>query len=96
MAEIGDLVIDVAALLNPEVIVVGGGLADAGRALFGPLDQGLQTANPYPPRLVASALGDAAVLHGAISLGLALARRALAGSDQPRRKQLARPALALL
>jgi predicted NBD/HSP70 family sugar kinase len=96
VAEIGDLVIDVAALLNPEVIVVGGGLADAGRALFEPLDQRLQTAIPYPPRLVPSALGDAAVLHGAISLALALARRGLAGSDQPRRKELVRPALALL
>lgn len=96
IAEIGDLVIDVAALLNPEVIVVGGGLAHAGRALFGPLDQRLQVEIPYPPRLVPSALGDTAVLHGAISLALALARRGLAGSDLPRRIDVARPALALL
>ena len=96
VSELGDLAVDAAALLNPEVIVVGGGLADAGRALFGPMDQRLRAALPYPPRLVPSALGDAAVLQGAISLALALARRGLASGDQSTREERERPALALI
>ena len=96
VTDLGDLAIDVAALLDPEVIVVGGGLADAGPALFGPLERRLRAALPYPPRLVPSALEDAAVLHGAVSLALALARRGLAGRDQSPRMERERPALALL
>jgi predicted NBD/HSP70 family sugar kinase len=96
VTDLGDLAVDVAALLNPEVIVVGGGLADAGPALFGPLEQRLRAALPYPPRLVPSALGDAAVLQGAVSLALALARRGLAGRDQPPRPELERTALQLI
>jgi predicted NBD/HSP70 family sugar kinase len=85
VAELGDLAIDVAALLDPQVIVVGGGLAQAGPALFGPLAERLAGALPYPPRLAASALQDAAVLHGASSLALVLARRRLAGLGPPPR-----------
>jgi len=85
VADLGDLAIDVAALLDPEVIVVGGGLAQAGPALFGPLAKRLAGALPYPPRLAASALQDAAVLHGASSLALVLARRHLAGIGPPPR-----------
>ncbi len=96
VTDLGDLAIDVAALLDPEVIVVGGGLADAGPALFGPLERRLRASLPYPPRLVPSALEDAAVLHGAVSLALALARRGLAGRDQPSRMERERSALALL
>jgi predicted NBD/HSP70 family sugar kinase len=85
VAELGDLAIDVAALLDPQVIVVGGGLAQAGPALFGPLAERLAGALPYPPRLAASALQDAAVLHGASSLALVIARRRLAGLGPPPR-----------
>ncbi len=81
LADLGDLIVDVAALLDPEVIVVGGGLTDAGTAVFAPLDTRLRAALPYPPRIVPSALHDAAVLHGAISMAVALARRRLAGLD---------------
>jgi predicted NBD/HSP70 family sugar kinase len=97
VSDLGDLVINVAALLDPEIIVVGGGLAEAGPALFGPLERRLRDALPYSPRLVPSALEDAAVLHGAISLALALARRSLAGLDSSTRPPSpARPILALV
>jgi glucokinase len=78
--------------------VVGGGLAQAGPALFGPLEKRLASALPYPPRLAASALQDAAVLHGATSLALALARRRLAGIGPPDRSRpdLERSALQLI
>lgn len=98
VADLGDLAVDVAALLDPEVIVVGGGLAQAGAALFGPLAERLSGALPYPPRLAASALQDAAVLQGATSLALALARRRLAGIGPPPRvrPELERTALELI
>ncbi|MEP6639650.1 MAG: ROK family transcriptional regulator [Chloroflexota bacterium] len=79
VGSLGDLAVDVAALLDPEVIVVGGGLAEAGSALFSPIDARLRASLPYPPRLVASALEDAAVLHGAVWLALTLARHRVAG-----------------
>jgi glucokinase len=98
VADLGDLAVDVAALLDPEIIVVGGGLAQAGPALFGPLAERLSKALPYPPRLAASALQDAAVLHGASSLALVLARRHLAGIGPPTqaRSNLERTALQLV
>jgi glucokinase len=63
-----------AVVMDPERIVVGGGLAAAGDALFGPLAQALAerlTFTPAPP-LVPAALGADAGCHGA-----ALAARAL-------------------
>jgi predicted NBD/HSP70 family sugar kinase len=95
LTDLGDLVVDVGALLDPEVIVVGGGLTDAGAAVFAPLDARLRAALPYPPRIVPSALHDAAVLHGAVSLAVALARRRLAGLDPFIRTDPDRPALSL-
>ncbi len=76
---LGDLVIAAAALMDPEVVVLGGGLTNAGPALFDPIGRRLREGVPYPPRLAASVLGDAAVLHGAASMALVLARRRLAG-----------------
>jgi predicted NBD/HSP70 family sugar kinase len=96
ITDLGDLVVDVAALLDPEVIVLGGGLTDAGAALFEPLSRRLAAAVPYPPRLLPSALEDAAVLHGAVSLGLALARRRLAREDELAAPDIRQPVLALL
>lgn len=96
VGSLGDLAVDVAALLDPEVIVVGGGLADAGPALFGPLEERLRTSLPYPPRLVASALEDAAVLHGAASLALGLARRRVVGIGPLAQSGSDHAALALL
>ena len=95
VADLADLAVGVATLLDPDVIVIGGGLADAGPALFRPIEARLRAGLPYPPRLVPSALEDAAVLHGAISLGLAIARRSLAGLDASARP-LVSPALALV
>ena len=85
LADLGDLVVDVGALLDPEVIVIGGGLAEAGSAVLVPLERRIQSALPYPPRIVASVLEDAAVLHGAVSMAVALARHRIAGLDVPSR-----------
>jgi predicted NBD/HSP70 family sugar kinase len=75
---LGDLVVNVAALLDPEVIVIGGGLTHGGRDFVGPLEDRLRNAVPYPPRLVQSTLGDDAVARGAAVLALSIAKHRLA------------------
>lgn len=74
VAAMAELAADVAALLDPEVVVLGGGLVANGPMVFEPIAAHLASALPYPPRVVASALGDAAVVHGAVALALAHAR----------------------
>jgi predicted NBD/HSP70 family sugar kinase len=75
---LGQLVVNVAALLDPEVIVVGGGLTASGATLLDPLADRLAASVPFPPRLVPSELGDDAVARGAAVLALALGKRGLA------------------
>jgi predicted NBD/HSP70 family sugar kinase len=75
---LGDAVIDVAALLDPDIVVLGGGLvAEVG--LVERLQRRVSSALPFPPRLVSSVLGEDAVARGAASVALAHAQRALAG-----------------
>jgi predicted NBD/HSP70 family sugar kinase len=78
---LGDLVVDVAALLDPEVIVLGGGVVRGQPALRDRLAERLVEALPFPPRLVVSELGEDAVARGAASLALTLAQRRLSGGS---------------
>lgn len=61
-------------LLNPELIVVGGDLVEAGDALFEPMRRALvrttMHAHMGPLRIVPSALGDSAGVRGAAALVL--------------------------
>ncbi len=75
---LGGLVVNTAALLDPEVLVIGGGLAASGPALIDGLRERLRDAVPYPPRLVASELGEDAVARGAGVMALALAKERIA------------------
>jgi glucokinase len=58
-------------LLDPALIVIGGGLAEAGARLFEPLRDALRSGLAWrdPPPLVASALGSAGALYGAAAIG---------------------------
>ncbi len=59
------------ALLDPEIVVVGGGVAEAGEFLLGPLRDKLNAQFPWHQgqlRVVKGKLGDAAVLTGALHL----------------------------
>jgi glucokinase len=59
-------------LLNPSRIVIGGGISNAGEALFGPLRAELrrQITDWSGARIdvVPAALGDDSVLYGALAL----------------------------
>ena len=62
----------VAALLDPEAIVVGGGTAQAGEDLLDPVRERLVREAAVPPILIASALGPEAQLYGAVYAALQL------------------------
>ncbi|MBO0871727.1 MAG: ROK family protein, partial [Micromonosporaceae bacterium] len=61
-------------LFDPQVVVVGGGLARAGEQLLAPLDQALAGKLTFQrrPSLVRAALGDEAGCLGAALLALSL------------------------
>ncbi|MER5863286.1 ROK family protein [Kitasatospora sp. NPDC002040] len=74
--ELAGLVAGVLAFLDPEVIVVGGGVGQNLDLLEPPVLAALEEMTPLRPKLVASALGTEAVVRGAIATGVIAAREA--------------------
>ena len=67
-AAIDELAVGIAnaiIVLNPEVVVLGGGLGSAGSALFGPLRERIRPLVPAMPALVPAELGADSALVGA-------------------------------
>jgi predicted NBD/HSP70 family sugar kinase len=60
----------IAAVADPDLVVLGGGLGANGDLLLTPVRRLLAAWIPYPPRVEISSLGDAAVLMGALAVGL--------------------------
>ena len=60
----------IAAVADPALIVLGGGLGANGDLLLTPVRRLLAAWIPYPPRVEISSLGEAAVLMGALAVGL--------------------------
>src|SRR5512146_1209059 len=67
-------VLPVAAVADVELVVLGGGIGANGDLLLEPIRAQLAEALPYPPRVEVSALGEAAVLTGALATGVRAAR----------------------
>lgn len=60
---------NLASLLDPEAIVIGGGVSNTPPHLFfHPLRDIVHTLTPYPPRIVASTLGERAGVYGAVAM----------------------------
>jgi glucokinase len=59
-------VIAIAALLDPQAIIVGGGTAEAGEDPLDPVRERVAREVSAPPPLIASALGPDAQLYGAV------------------------------
>ena len=57
-------------ILDPDVVVLGGGVAGSADLLIEPILRRLEGAIPYPPRLVASPLGGRSAILGATMLVL--------------------------
>jgi predicted NBD/HSP70 family sugar kinase len=71
-------VMPVAAVADVELVVLGGGLGANGDLLLEPIRRHLAERLPYPPRVEVSSLGEAAVLTGALAVGVRDARNAVA------------------
>src|SRR5712692_691659 len=65
----------ITAILDPELIVLGGGIGKRGELLLAPLERRLQQLTPLRPRIVASKLGDDSVLLGSIAIALEVAHK---------------------
>ena len=59
---------------GPGIAILGGGIGANGDLLLDPIRAHLADALPYPPRAEVSALGEAAVLTGALATGVRAAR----------------------
>ena len=68
-------VANVATVVDPDLVVLGGGIANAGAALLEPVERAVRAAVPFPPRIVLSELGDDGAALGAV-------RRALDAVDE--------------
>ena len=60
----------ISAVADPALVVLGGGLGANGDLLLTPVRRLLAEWIPYPPRVEISSLGEAAVLMGALAVGL--------------------------
>lgn len=59
---------NISALLNPEMIVLGGGISKQEAVLLKPLREMIAKMTPIPPKIVISSLGDDAGVIGAAAL----------------------------
>ena len=65
----------ITSVIDPELIVLGGGIGRNGDLLIAPMSRQLEKLLPLrPPPLMVSALGDDAVVLGALAIALARAR----------------------
>ncbi len=60
----------VAPLLDPELVIIGGGIGRQGDLLLEPVQREVAALSPFRPRIEVSVLGDDAEIHGAIALSL--------------------------
>jgi len=67
----------VAAVVDPELVILGGGVGRSGDLLVPALEEELRRLSPFHPRVAVSTLGDDAVLLGAVATALGAARRRL-------------------
>ena len=63
-------IIAIAALLDPEAIIIGGGTAEAGEDLLDPVRERVAREVPALPLIIASPLGSEAQLYGAVFAAL--------------------------
>jgi predicted NBD/HSP70 family sugar kinase len=61
-------------VVDPELVILGGGIGRNGDLLLEPVRAGLERLSPFRPRVEVSALGDDAVLHGAVATALGAAQ----------------------
>jgi glucokinase len=70
LAELAVHVANLAILIDPARLAVGGGLMGSGRRVLNALDSRLRDAVPFPPELVPARFGPDGALRGAVALAL--------------------------
>lgn len=63
--------------INPELVIIGGGISAAGEAIRQPVDRRLPAETAFPPRVVCSILGDRSSAIGAVRTALDAAEQEL-------------------
>ena len=71
----------VAAVVDVELVVLGGGIGSNGDLLLAPVRQLLASWLPFPPQVEVSTVGEAAVLAGALAVGLRAALESVARAE---------------
>ena len=61
-------------ILDPEMVILGGGIGRNGDLLVEPIERELRQLLPFRPAVAVSALGEDAVVRGAIATALDVAR----------------------
>jgi predicted NBD/HSP70 family sugar kinase len=64
----------VTPVLDPELVILGGGIGRNGDLLLEPIERELRQLLPFRPRVAVSALGEDAVLRGTVAIALEVAR----------------------
>jgi predicted NBD/HSP70 family sugar kinase len=72
----------IAPIVDPALVILGGGVGHNGDLLLEPIERELRAVSPFHPRIVVSALGEEAVLQGAIATALQAARERLFSRSQ--------------
>ena len=67
----------VTAVVDLELVILGGGIGGNADLLLSPIERELRALSPIRPRLAVSALGEDAVLQGAVATALAVAQSRL-------------------
>jgi predicted NBD/HSP70 family sugar kinase len=78
--EAGRIALAIAAIvpvIDPELIVLGGGIGSNGDLLLERVERELAAISPFRPRVEVSVLGDEAGLHGAVATALQSAQTLL-------------------
>jgi predicted NBD/HSP70 family sugar kinase len=73
-ALLGLAIATVTPVLDPELVILGGGIGRNGDLLVEPIERELRQLLPFRPRVAVSALGEDAVLRGAVATALGIAR----------------------
>jgi predicted NBD/HSP70 family sugar kinase len=64
-------------VVDPELVVLGGGIGSNGDLLLEPVERELAAISPFRPRIEVSVLGEEAALHGAVATALQAAQTLL-------------------
>jgi predicted NBD/HSP70 family sugar kinase len=76
----------VVPVVDPELVIVGGGIGQNGDLLLTPIERELRVLSPFHPRVEVSALGENAVVSGAVATALQAAQEILFLRTRSRRE----------